>query len=57
VGLKVKIYGIWMVGYIGITVTSPREPWVMLHVTSTYQSDRNVVSRLRPLVEFNEYLI
>ena len=30
VGLKVKIYGIWMVGYIGITVTSPREPWVSL---------------------------
>jgi hypothetical protein len=22
-----------MVGYIGITVTSPREPWVTLHVT------------------------
>jgi len=33
VGLKVKIYRIRMVGYIGITVTSPREPWVMLHVT------------------------
>src|SRR5271170_4420501 len=27
VRLKVKIYGIWMVGYIGITVTSPRKPW------------------------------
>src|SRR5271154_536361 len=27
VRLKVKIYRIWMVGYIGITVTSPRKPW------------------------------
>src|SRR5271170_3882798 len=27
VRLKVKIYGIWIVGYIGITVTSPRKPW------------------------------
>src|SRR5271155_5047004 len=27
VRLKVKIYGIWMVGYIGITVTSSRKPW------------------------------
>src|SRR5271155_6114165 len=33
VRLKVKIYGIWMVGYIGITVTSTRKPWARYILT------------------------
>src|SRR5277367_1740609 len=38
VRLKVKIYGIWMVGYIGITVTSLRKPWACYNIPGTHKT-------------------